>query len=371
MKQSTSSEMTAIDKAWSPAEIVAQPDEPEVGSHFFEWWYRLTAVPEAPSSASFVKREEARRIRLLSTVLLFFLPALLLALPTTFFIPNEAVRFVTMGLTAISFIALYLNRAGKVLTASIVLVVGFQLTLMAIVITTMPLDETALQLYDLFILIELFAVSLLPVRSVFLFALCNSTFILADIFYHPRSAEFNHLLTDQFWPIISRPLALQFIVAGVAFLWVSSAVRAIHRADRAEMVARLEHTMVQQKRELEEGIQQILQTHVAIANGNLNARAPLTEDNVLWQIARALNTLLVRLQRASLAEKELYRVEQAVHLSVCTIQNAEQQKQLPRLHFTQTSIDPLIVALQGKTLTYAQAPFLRHSHTEYPETSQP
>lgn len=370
MKNTTLMEMLPK-KDWSPAEVTVQK-EPGMGSRLFDWWYRWTAVPEPPASASFARRESARKIRLLSTVLFFFLPIMILVQPTTLFIPNGMVRFIAVGLLLAAVISLLLNRTGRVLLAGCVLVAGFELAMTLVVLTTRPLDATGLQYYDLYILGELFAISLLPFYMVFSLAVANSVFICVDLLYQAQTPAFTKLLADGgFFPIVSRPIALQVIVAGVAFLWVSSATRAIVRADRAEMIANLEHTLVNQKRELEEGIQQILQTHVAVANGNLNARAPLTEDNMLWQIARALNTLLVRLQRASLAEKELYRVEQAVHHLVCAIQDAEQYRQTPSLTFTQTAVDPLIAALQGKTLAYTQSPFLRQARVEKPGPSSP
>jgi hypothetical protein len=46
---------------------------------------------------------------------------------------------------------------------------------------------------------------------------------------------------------------------------------------------------------------------VRVANGDFNARAPLNPDNVLFQIASSLNTLLNRLGRASQAEHVLQR----------------------------------------------------------------
>jgi uncharacterized phage infection (PIP) family protein YhgE len=67
----------------------------------------------------------------------------------------------------------------------------------------------------------------------------------------------------------------------------------------------LENAVAQQKRELESGIEQILQTHVETANGNFQARAPLSQDHVLWQIAYALNNLIARLQRLGQVENEL------------------------------------------------------------------
>ncbi len=344
----------------SPEEGIEQ--ETTKPSGLFEWWFKWTAVPEPPASASFVKREVARKVRLLSTILLFFLPTLILVLPTCFFIPITAVRYVDLALICASTISLLLNRVGKVVLAAIVLVVGFEAALTVVVLLTNPLDETVLQVYDLYTMVELFVVSLLPVRSVFLVAGCNSVFFWFDLAYQRHVPFLESDLTVQFIPIVSRPIILQFIVAAVAFLWVSSATKAIMRADRAEMVVKLEHALVDQKRELEEGIAQLLHTHVEVANGNLNARAPLNQDNVLWQIARALNTLLVRLQRASMGERDLHRAETAVTQCVNIIQQAERQEQLPRLPFTHTAIDPLIAALQGKTLAFTQPPFLQRNH---------
>jgi hypothetical protein len=64
----------------------------------------------------------------------------------------------------------------------------------------------------------------------------------------------------------------------------------------------MEHHLAEQKYQMELGIREILNTHVRIANGDFGARAPLTQDNVLFQIAASLNNLLNRLSRAGQAE---------------------------------------------------------------------
>jgi nitrate/nitrite-specific signal transduction histidine kinase len=76
----------------------------------------------------------------------------------------------------------------------------------------------------------------------------------------------------------------------------------------ADIVA-LQRAIAQQKQELESGIEQILQTHVQVANGDFSTRAPLARDHLLWQIAHSLNNLLARLQSLSHAEAELQRVK--------------------------------------------------------------
>jgi hypothetical protein len=323
----------------------------------FQRWYDLTAIPDVPLQASFFHREAARKSRLFSTVLFFFTVVIIVFLPCCLLLPNHYDFWIDAVLIVLSFVALGLNREGMTVVAGMLVVIAFQVALTVIIFTTTPFDETSIQIYDLFIMTELLAVSLLPSRCVFLVAIANSGVILGSLLYEPHTFVLVHDLQTQFIPIMIRPIALQFIVAGVAYVWVTSMSEAIVRADRAETVASLEHALLEQKRDLELGIQQILQTHVIIANGNLSARAPLSHDNVLWQIARALNTLLTRFQRAVAAEKELQRMEQAVHISVNAVQQAESRDQLPCLPFTQTSLDPLIAALQGKTLSYAQSPF--------------
>jgi nitrogen fixation/metabolism regulation signal transduction histidine kinase len=42
----------------------------------------------------------------------------------------------------------------------------------------------------------------------------------------------------------------------------------------------------------------LFHTNTRVANGDLNARIPLTKDNALWQVSSSLNNILSRLQRS-------------------------------------------------------------------------
>ena len=92
------------------------------------------------------------------------------------------------------------------------------------------------------------------------------------------------------------------------------------------------------KRQLDLGIQQILDTHVQVSNGNFTARAPLSQDNVLWRIAYSLNNLLVRLQRLSRAEYELQRAR------------AETERIAEAIHRIRTGQAPLPLTRTGTHL---------------------
>ncbi len=148
------------------------------------------------------------------------------------------------------------------------------------------------------------------------------------------------------------PISLQVVIAVVLFLWVQSALHAIARADRAEEVALLQERErelhqreLEQKRQLDEGIQQILQMHVQVANGNFTARAPLSKEHVLWQIAYALNNLVARIQRLSSVEHEQQRIKALVSQLTQTIQQAKQRRQPLSLSRTGTYLDPLLMEL--------------------------
>lgn len=318
------------------------------------WWYRLTMPPERSGYLTFAQREASRRARLLSAFTFFLLLTDLLLLPATLFVPNHYVLFVFIFVLVASIASALANRANHVTFASFLLVSALELALIAVIASTLPFDIGNLPLYDLLIVAELFTASLLPASSIFVVALFNTLFIIIEVLLQKTSAGFATpalyaYLQDPFHATLVRPVALQIIVGVVSFLWVRSTSQAIARADRAEMIAQLEHALAQQKEELEEGIQQILQTHAEVSNGNFDARIPMTRDHTLWPLANALNTLLTRFQRASKTEQEIQRFQMMHSSLVNAIQAAEQSgKPLPMFPRTSTSLDSLLLCLSGK-----------------------
>ena len=355
----TSSKLAIAKKGWTINKIGDYEAQRSKG--LIAWWYELTALPDAPAHANFAQREIVRRSHLLSTIVFWLLLTFILFIPGCFALPNHYVIFADLGMMVVCVNALWFNRAGRPEIAGLLLTISFELALTMVILTTQPLDEPSIQQYELYVFGELLCISLLNPGSVFLVMICNIALITASLLWQPHTATLAYDLETQFTPILLIPVGVQILVAFVSYLWVKGTMQAITRADRTERIVQLEHELTEQKQKLEEGIRQLLQTHVAVANGNLETRAPLTQDNVLWQIARALNPLLTRLQRASQAEKQLQRVIHAVSATVCVIQQAEQMNQMPCISLTRTEIDPLIIALQGKTLAYAPPPFMQQS----------
>jgi hypothetical protein len=265
-------------------------------------WYWLTAPPEAPENARLEEREASRRGHLASVVLFFVILLVLPAIPSA--IGNPILTAILALVIIMDMLALVLNRNGKTNVAGILVVIGIEIGLGSSILTIHGgLGPSNLQMFDLMVQAECVAVSLFVPGSVFFVAIANSLFFVIVLNTTYITPELAHLLKTDSSRIISSPIILQVIVAIVTYLWVSSANKAIQRADRAEEIAALEQREIElqqreieQKQQLDTGIQQILQTHVQVANGNFAARAPLGRENILWQIAYSLNNLLARLQ---------------------------------------------------------------------------
>jgi len=147
-------------------------------------------------------------------------------------------------------------------------------------------------------------------------------------------------------------IELQITATLICFLWVNSTYREMKRAGNAEEVNKLtmaiakqQQTVQQEKKQLEESIQQIVFVHMQAANGNLSARVPLDQQNVLWAVAGSLNNLLARLQRQHYDTVQLQKNEQAHQQLLSRIQMARRQGKPLQVFTTGTSLDVVILEI--------------------------
>lgn len=153
--------------------------------------------------------------------------------------------------------------------------------------------------------------------------------------------------------LLARSITLYAVVAAVAYLWVQSALKALQRADRAELIAELERRENEQKQRLEQEIGQILLTHVRVANGDLNARAPTYQDNALWQIGIALNNLLARFKGALRAERNLLSLMEEIAQLRVALKNWEPGQPLQWFPSREMLLNPLVDDLRRVLMTGA------------------
>lgn len=361
----------------------AMPEEIERDNSPLRWWYRLTAPDPVPPSASLQAREIARRGRITSATLLVVILLVLAAEPIGIFGTDKSLIGILLIPTIFYVIALAFNRRGKITVAGVFTIIGMEIGITLAILGSASNGGFLgfnLPMYDLLVQAELVAVTLLPPVTVGWLVCYHSAFIVATMIFLPRSVTYAGEMahTIDIYGAALRPITLQIIVAVVLYLWVTSAYQALRRADRAEVIAELEHREAERqqqevalKQQLDEGIQQILQTHVQVANGDFSARTPLRQENVLWRIAYSLNNLLARLQSLNYAEQELQRAKAETIRLVEAVHRAKQGYPL-RLSRTGTHLDPLILELMTSSsiMGPSQNAQLMTEHSEPPQPPQ-
>ena len=301
---------------------------------------------ELGTNPDLAAREQARRRQIVSGILVVIVLYQLVNFPGAIIMHS----FIAIGTILLSLalcgVAMLFNQLGKVTVVSLLLILvvdlGCTFTLLA---SPGGLGVGDLPVFDVLLVSELIAVSLLPALMVFPVALSNTFFIVAIIAFEPHTPQLNMLLaSDAGYNAVIQPVSLQIIVAAVSYLWVRSALQAIARADRAEEIALLQRREAEllrretdRTRQLDQGSEHLLQVLVRAANGDRTVRAALTQDNVLWRVGNALNLLLARLRRASLAEYENQQLREAnARLSQIAHPGPQHTPHtpLPQSHFT-------------------------------------
>ena len=324
---------------------------------FLIWWYRLSLPPFPEMLAPSQERTRFRRSRFASQLLLMTLLLIVFAFPVSFFDSNLLLFPVLATLLVVLLLAMILNRLGKPTVSGAVVVIVLEL---AIVGTTLVTSEGVgglpFPLFDALVFPVVIATSLLPIWWSLSVAVLNCLFVTLTFVwaFYTRNPGFHPTSLS----IFAVPLLLQGLLFGIILLWRHQSEVALAKADRAEVIARLEHELAtqgrlvaEQKQQLEEGIQHLIATHLRVAQGDLTARVSLDETHPLWQLAGQLNTLLTRHQQARQAEDELQRTRIAVDYLLQTLRDAKQHLHGVAYKPTRTMIDALGAELQRPPAT--------------------
>jgi hypothetical protein len=327
----------------------------DVSDRLFGWWYRLAAPPDISEDAPLYERERVRRSKLASIIILFevvyhFATIGVGVTSNPGLLPTLIIALIVLAVAAI------FNRNGKTSVAGtlsvLILEVGMFANFTRLALAGGGLSSFDLPLYDILIIPTLIAISLFPGWVTFSVAALNSLLIVASIVLLPKTAELTQALAGAPYDTWFRPVSIQLVAALVCYFWVSNAFQAMKRADSAEEVNKLAQTLatqqqiaLQEKQQLEESIQQIVEVHTQVANGNLRARVPLTQNNVLWSIAGSLNNLLARMQRWRQDAQQLQRLEQMIQQVVYDMRQAKKRGASLQMQKTGTILDPLIAEI--------------------------
>ncbi len=292
------------------------------------WWYRHTAPADPPIGATFAQRDRVRRGRIASAIMLFLGSVLTLVAPIGLVSPNKQILYTALTVWGVLALCIALNRHGKVNLVGILICLSVNVGMYLSILRApggLSLDDKDI-LY-LLVFAELFIGAILPVNWVFLPALVNIAFSILELTLAPHTPQLAALLPTDRATILFRIIQVHVLVTGVVWIVGNHAREAIKRADRAEELARLQHTLsqmherqMQEAQRLQATIETIIVTLTRQAQGEVTARVPAMEGETLWPLVGSLNTLLARYQRARQAEQE---IEQARPL----IQRARQIEQ--------------------------------------------
>src|SRR5579875_3703341 len=338
-------------------------------ARLFGWWSRHTSPPDARAGASFAERDRVRRARMASPLMLFLLLLLLLVAVIAVLGHNPHLLPVVSTLCPVILGCLFLNRRGYVtlvgILLSLALVGGMCLTLL---ITALhggiaPLDT---QILFLLFFYEIFFAMLLPINAVFVVALLNLLISLAVLTLAPHTPALTALLAQGgSFTLLFRLVQIHLLVPFALWVLVSTMQEQTRRANTAEELARLEHDLsalmsqqAAEKAALEQSIARIVQVHARVANGDLEARVPLSSDQVLWSVAGQLNNLIARYQKA---RQEVQQAEQLARaherllvfypLFRQAVQRALREQRPLELPRSETALDLFLQELRGVCLT--------------------
>lgn len=294
----------------------SQQREHRKDTEWFEWWLRLTAPPgtsDYDAASTHWEREHLRRCGLTSMIapFVFFAPLLLLQQAGMDLVTAISI----VALMGVALLALAFNRSGKQVLSALLLVGSMDLVIEGALLSAKGgLSTGWLLTFDLFIIPLITVGVLLSRKYLWLFLLLHVTYILGDFYLLPHASDLDTLIQVWHGPAVAfaRPIIIQVGGCLLSFIEVRSTDRAIVRADRAEEVNALQQTIIEEKRQLELGIKEIVSTLAHAANGHFTMRASLSQENLLWQIAASLNTLFARLHHSRQAEATLRQTEQEI-----------------------------------------------------------
>jgi hypothetical protein len=311
------------------------------------FWIRLTSNSWREPQDTIAQRERARRNTLTSWIVLGLLVVVALLIPAGLSDPATLISISVAGLGIL--IAAILNRYGQTNAAGtllIVLIIGAVFG--AITGSPTGLEVVDLPAYDLLVIAIVVAASILSSGSAFIVAIVNIILIITHFnLLHPAPDLQREIANLGAVSLLARPVALQVIIATVAYLWVRGIQDQVRRADRAEEIARLESLVADQKRALDYGVEQLTQAFVRTANGDYNVRVNIPQQNPLWSIGAQMNTFVQRLASANQASFELERARQEAYRLATAIDDWRAGRVPIWPAPSGTVVDPLIQRLSG------------------------
>lgn len=326
----------------------------------------LAFLMQPPTSPEQVMREtdRRRRQRLLRIIALGVMVAVVLLIPTCL-IPS--LDRVTLGALIMALggtlLAYTLNQTGRVNAGGYALMAGLFLAVSWEIIAKAQaqpgIDLVDARLYDLFVLPIVVSTVVIGRRGPIVFGGAAIAFTVASFLLLKHTPElqqywdghYKDAVPGSVYDLIAVPCAIQMLTAVAAWLGADSVRRALLEAGRADELAAANGQVQAQARAAEaaryraqQGIAHLQQVHAAVARGQWDARANITEGE-LMPVALSLNLLLDRLSRLVRETDDRERVNAAAHELAIALRRLRAGEPYNPPNYTGTPFDEVLVEL--------------------------
>ncbi len=327
--------------------------------HVWLWnaWLYLSGPSAQRFGTDIASQEQLRRSRLLSALLLVISIGLILDIPANI-VGNPQLRVPILIVAVAVILAIVFNHSKYCTIAGVILIVGIDLTITAVVYNeTLTLVNARINNLDLLVLSILIASLVLQRKVIPFIGGFQIVLLYLIITFVPRDASLRDIPGLSLMYI---PGLLIFVSTTFSWLGAWSIDKALQRANRAEELAEIRARLNEQARQtnelnlrLEYGIATLKEAQSRVANGDYKARANLT-NNELFPLGVSFNLMAERLEKALHMMQDYRRLQSLVQylLQACNnLYQSDDQQQIA-LQSTGTLIDPVLFSL--RRLNYLQ-----------------
>jgi hypothetical protein len=328
---------------------------------------RLQARPPAASPSPLqvmYGHEQRRRRRLLRIITLGVMVPVVLLIPAALIPTLDEVTLIAVIIALVgTLLALALNQAGRISTGGFALMAGLAGAVAWEIVAKAQVqhgvDLSDLRLYDFFVLPIIVSAVLIGRRGPLIFGAGAVLFTIASLVILRHTPElqtywdghYKDATLGSYYDVIAVPLAIQVLAATAAWLGADSVRRALLDASRADDLAAANDQIQAQARTLEaqgyrlqQGIAQLQAVHAAVARGQWEARANITEGELL-PVALSLNLLLDRLSRLTREADQRGRIDAASHELAIALRRLRAGEPYDPPNYTGTPFDEVLVEL--------------------------
>jgi hypothetical protein len=308
---------------------------------WIRWWYAIAAPPTPPNAESLPLREREflRRGKLTCIAMLIEVLLLLIALGPIGVNPQQqgilVGSLIALPLVFIA-VAVFLNRAGKLLLAGFLVVISLEAVQFAMTLILQPNGLTITELTLLFLFVQplMLSVLLFPPWAILVTAGVNVVLTILLVFSPlfpkaPDLAAFFHAQPGIDLAVFMVPTLTQLVCAFISFIVITSLQESLKRADKAEEVTKLHEILAEQarqelqtKRQLEGEVQEVIAGLTRFASGDTQARIQLGMGSMLWSVAGSVNTMMGRFVRLREHEQPMEQTYMALKAYLAAVRTA-------------------------------------------------